>query len=271
VSHIIDQNGGVVYENRPQLVRRAISEETSDWVRQELEQTVLAGTGRLSRIPGHTIGGKTGTAQHGAQRELVSIGYWIFTPVENPEFLIYAVIENVEHGRTAGNTLAPILRRFLEEVIIIRSLPPSEGAYVEDWQSPVLGLEPMPDFTDQRVNDVVRNLVNLGLAFQIRGGGTVVTSHFPAPGRTRPQPGSIPVQLHTHPSTYIPGGMAVMPNVVGLTATQALDFVRDATFVPHWWGGTGELANYEVYRQYPAPGTEAEQGMDVMLRVRVRN
>lgn len=86
-----------------------------------------------------------------------------------------------------------------------------------------------------------------------------------------PQPGGIPVQIHTDPATYIPGGMTVMPNVTGMNAAQALEFLRDATYIPHWFGGEGELSEYEIYRQYPAAGTETEQGMHVMMRVRRRN
>jgi stage V sporulation protein D (sporulation-specific penicillin-binding protein) len=270
VSHVIDINGAVVLENRPHIVRRAITRETSDWIRTELEQTILHGTGRQTRIQGHTIGGKTGTAQFGAAREFTSIGYWIYTPVENPEFLVYIVAENVEHGRTAGNTLAPILRGFMEDLIILRNMMPSEGPFADEWHSPVLGLEAMPDFTGMRVNDVVRNLIARGVAFQIHGGGTVVTHTWPghAPGRTIPQPGSIPVQIHTDRATAIPGGMTVMPYVVGLNAVDAFNHVRDALFVPQWFGAEGALTDYEVYRQYPAAGTEAEQGMEIILRVR---
>ncbi|MCL2202706.1 MAG: penicillin-binding transpeptidase domain-containing protein [Defluviitaleaceae bacterium] len=274
VSHVIDASGAIVQENRQQIIRRAISQETSDWVRTELEQVVIGprGTGRQTRIPGHTIGGKTGTAERGADREYLSLAYWIFTPVENPEFLIFGIIDNVEQGRTAGNTLAPILRAFLEDLIVLRNLPPSEGPYREDWVSPVIGQELMPDFRGYRAVDMVRNLVNRGVAFQVHGGGSVVYSHFPGPGRSMPQayPQGIPVQIHTDPTTYTEGGMTFMPNVTGLNAAQALELIRDAAFVPAWFGGTGELNEYEVYRQYPAAGTEVEQGMSAMLRVRRR-
>ncbi|MCL2189517.1 MAG: penicillin-binding transpeptidase domain-containing protein [Defluviitaleaceae bacterium] len=275
VSQIIDANNTPVHENRPQVIRRAISQETSDWIRVELEQVVIGerGTGRQTRIPGHTIGGKTGTAQQGILREDITIGYWIYTPVENPEFLIFMVIDHVqESGRTAGNTIAPILRVFLEDLIILRNLPPSEGEHAGDIRSPVLGLDPMPDFTGYRVTEVVRNLINRNIAFQVNGGGTVVTSQFPAAGRSMPQPhpAGIPVQIFTDPATYIEGRMTVMPHVEGLNAEQAHNFIRDAMLQPVMFGGEGARDEYEVYRQFPAAGAELEQGMHVMLRVRPR-
>jgi stage V sporulation protein D (sporulation-specific penicillin-binding protein) len=271
VSHVIDAQGAVVQENRPQVVRRVISTQTADWMRLELQSVITSGTGRQTQIPGHAIGGKTGTAQRGALREDISLAYWVYTPVENPEFIILGVIDNVqEAGRTAGNTLGPILRGFLEELILIKNLPPSEGPYVDDWQRPVLGQELMPDFAGDPVADVVRNLINRDINFQIHGGGSVVDHHFPAPGRSIPQANSIPVQLYTDSATRIPEGMTFMPNVTGLPATQAMDFIRDAALIPVWSGGDGELAHYEVYRQYPSAGTETVQGMQVLLRMRRR-
>jgi stage V sporulation protein D (sporulation-specific penicillin-binding protein) len=273
VSHVVDANGAIVQENRPQIIRNVISQSTSDWMRREMEQVIAGsrGTGRRTRIPGHTIGGKTGTAERGAAREDVSLGYWIYTPVENPQYLIFAVIENVrETERTAGGTLGPILRDFLENMILIKSLPPSEGPYMEDWQSPILGLEPMPDFAGDRVVDVVRNLINNNVLFEVHGGGTIVSHHLPAVGFSMPQPNSIPVQLHTDPATRTEGGMTFMPNVVGQTADQAQNFVNDMLLVPVLFGGVGARTDYEVYRQFPAAGTEVPQGMQVMLRVRRR-
>ncbi|MCL2499660.1 MAG: penicillin-binding transpeptidase domain-containing protein [Defluviitaleaceae bacterium] len=273
VSHVIDASGAVVQENRPQIIRSVISQSTSDWLRREMEQVVIGsrGTGRQTRIPGHTIGAKTGTAERGAAREDVSLAYWVYTPVENPEYLILAVIDNVvETNRTAGNTLAPIIRVFLEDLILLKNLPPSEGTHTEDLQSPVLGLEPMPDFVGDRVVDVVRNLINRGIAFEVHGGGTIVSSHLPAaaPGRPLPQPNSIPVHLHTDPTTRVEGAMTFMPNVEGLNAEQAHEFIRDNLLIPIPFGGEGERANNEVYKQYPAAGTEVPQGMQVMIRVR---
>jgi len=271
VSHVIDAQGAVVQETRPQIVRSVISPEVADWMRVEMQEVVTAGTGRQTQIPGHAIGGKTGTAQQGAARDVISLGYWIYTPIENPEFLIFAVVENVENrDLTAGMVLAPILRNFLEDLILMRNMPPSMGEYMYDWNAPVVGQEIMPDFAGYRISDVARNLVNLGINFQVQGGGSIVTGHFPAAGRSMPQPHSIPVQLQTDPTTAITGGMTFMPYVVGMNAAQAHEFVRDAVLIPVLFGGEGERINYEVYQQFPMAGTEIEQHMSVILRVRRR-
>ena len=65
-----------------------------------MESTVTEGTAKAAQVPGYAIGGKTGTAEkyprnHG--KNLISfIGY---APQENPEIMLYVVIDepNVEN------------------------------------------------------------------------------------------------------------------------------------------------------------------------------
>ena len=53
----------VIVENKPTIVRKVISEETSSKVRFALESVVANGTGRNAYIENYRVGGKTGTAQ----------------------------------------------------------------------------------------------------------------------------------------------------------------------------------------------------------------
>ncbi|RKJ31575.1 stage V sporulation protein D, partial [Butyricicoccus sp. 1XD8-22] len=57
------ESGEVVLENKPQLKKQVISEETSAQVRNALESVVANGSGRQAYRDGFRIGGKTGTAQ----------------------------------------------------------------------------------------------------------------------------------------------------------------------------------------------------------------
>ena len=54
----------VLLENKPTMIRRVISENTSSIVRDSLECVVALGTGRGGYIEGFRVGGKTGTAFH---------------------------------------------------------------------------------------------------------------------------------------------------------------------------------------------------------------
>ena len=52
----------VIVENKPTIIRRVISKETSDVLRYALESVASLGTARGAYIDGYRIGGKTGTA-----------------------------------------------------------------------------------------------------------------------------------------------------------------------------------------------------------------
>ena len=47
----------------PLLVRRTVSSETSEFIRETMYQTVELGTAKYAKVDGYAIGGKTGTAE----------------------------------------------------------------------------------------------------------------------------------------------------------------------------------------------------------------
>ncbi len=100
VKQIRDADGNVIENKTPVLTKKTISEETSKLLRTYMESTVTEGTAKAAQVPGYAIGSKTGTAEkyprnHG--KNLISfIGY---APQENPEIMLYVVIDepNVEN------------------------------------------------------------------------------------------------------------------------------------------------------------------------------
>lgn len=119
VKKITDEKGNTIQEMTPTLLRETISKSTSDTLKQFMYSTVTAGTGETAKVDGYSMGGKTGTAQKiprdGINYLLSFIG---FAPVENPQLVIYCVVDepNVEiqwHSTFAQN----IVREILEEVL----------------------------------------------------------------------------------------------------------------------------------------------------------
>ena len=294
VSQVVDPYGNLVSENLPTVVRRTISQNTADWIRQDMQNTVTAqyGTGRQSAVPGYAIGGKTGSAQQGARgsaNEGLTLTYIAYTPVENPEFIVLMVIDHVE-DRTAssGRTVAPVVRSFFEDLIQMRSMRPSYGPYADDhWQPMLPQGDLMPDFAGLSVTEAVRRLNNMELNFHITGGGTVVSGHTPVAGR--PMPERALVVLNTDPETRT-DNMVIVPNVEGLSVAQANIILGDAMLtavfatggrdggssggdytpgtahaVEREPGSDAGLPEYTIFRQFPAPGTEVEQGLEVRL------
>lgn len=105
VKRLLDSDGNVVENMDPVLVRKTISKEVSDYMKTYLQAVVEEGTGYAAGIEGYTIGGKTGTAEklpRGNGKYVLSfIG---FTPVENPQIMLYVVVDepHVEDQEGSG-------------------------------------------------------------------------------------------------------------------------------------------------------------------------
>ena len=165
VQQIVDNHGNIIRETQPTVVRRAISPQTSDFIRRELEfgVTELRGTGRAIAVPGHRIGGKTGTGQQGVRADGInSVSHVAFIPVENPEFLVIMMVDTVhrDYG-TAGVVVSPRLNTFFRELIALRNIQPSDGVMTPGDVLVHLGLPIMPDYSGRRLADIAPTILEL--------------------------------------------------------------------------------------------------------------
>ena len=118
--HVVKQlrssNGEVVSNIEPTLVKQTISKETSDKLRKYMKETVDSGTGTKAKMKDYTAGGKTGTAQkipRSAGTYIVS--FCGFAPVENPQVLVYVVIDEIQRDSQTNTGLAvEIAKKVLE-------------------------------------------------------------------------------------------------------------------------------------------------------------
>ena len=113
VKKIMDSNGGIVEENEGTLLRTTISEKTSEYIKKALYSTMYglvdsngnSATGKVARVAGYAMGGKTGTAQkipRGNGNYLVSfIGY---APYDEPQVVCYVIVDepNAEYQPTSS-------------------------------------------------------------------------------------------------------------------------------------------------------------------------
>ena len=107
VKQIQDENGNVTENIDPLLVKKTISEETSEVIKDYMLGVVQEGTGSSAAVEGYDIGGKTGTAEklpRGNGKYLVSfIGY---APQENPEVVVYVVVDEPNVAAQASSSYA---------------------------------------------------------------------------------------------------------------------------------------------------------------------
>ena len=119
VKQIVDENGGVIQNIEPTVLRKTISSETSAFLRDDLFDVVDSGTAQKAKVEGYTIGGKTGTAEklpRGNHKYLLSfIG---FAPVENPEVVVYVTVDEPNVEDQANSGLGTIIAQSIFEELL---------------------------------------------------------------------------------------------------------------------------------------------------------
>ncbi len=110
----------------PEVHGRAVSETTAAKVRQMMEHTVTHGTADKVRIDGVTVGGKPGTAQHGADVRDERPYAWFVAYAEQPDgsspvaVAVFVDPEDMDISRSdiAGGRLgAPIAKAVIQAVL----------------------------------------------------------------------------------------------------------------------------------------------------------
>lgn len=109
----------VIDETRPDRLGSAMNRNNSEALTQMMTTVVEGGTGRLAKISGISVAGKTGTAEHGEGRA-PHAWFTSFAPAEDPKVAVAVVVED---GGVAGSeggggqVSAPIAREVMEAVI----------------------------------------------------------------------------------------------------------------------------------------------------------
>lgn len=183
----------VIKENKPELVRNVITEETSKQVRYALESVVTNGTGRTAFIDGYRVGGKTGTAQKVKDGRYMIGNYIVsfigFLPANDPEIVVYIAIDNAKGVTQYGGTIAgPIAKNVLTDAIDILNIKKPTGASDKKYNYNDLKYYEVPNVINKNIKDAIKELKNFKVEYT--GGGNKVIYQSPDP-KTRLQEGSI--------------------------------------------------------------------------------
>ncbi len=127
------ETNSVILENKKEVVRKVISDETSQKVRYALESVVTNGTGRPAFIDGYRVGGKTGTAQKVKDGRYMVGNYIVsfigFLPADDPQVIVYVAVDNAKGVTQYGGTIAaPIAKNILKDAISALNIQKREGA-----------------------------------------------------------------------------------------------------------------------------------------------
>jgi penicillin-binding protein A len=119
VTEARDPTGQVIAEFAPQEFSQPLSAANAAALTQMMVGVVESGTGTAAQIPGVTVAGKTGTAQHG---EGANPHAWFvsFAPAEAPEVAVAVIVldgGSLSSEATGGQLAAPIARAVVEAAL----------------------------------------------------------------------------------------------------------------------------------------------------------
>ena len=186
VKRIVEPNTNeIIQENKPTIIRKVISNETSQTVRSTLETVVAYGTGRNAYIEGYRIGGKTGTAQKVKNGIYLTGNYIVsfigFIPADNPQAVVYVAIDNPKGITQYGGTVsAPIAKNIM--IDIIEALDIKKSEYTLDKEEFWYDIKyiTIPNVIGLKIDEAKKQLKNLNVNYS--GSGNIIKSISPEPG-----------------------------------------------------------------------------------------
>jgi cell division protein FtsI (penicillin-binding protein 3) len=191
---------------------RVLSEETARSLRTILAGVVERGTGTTAAIPGFSVAGKTGTAQKagpgGYQKGRYVPNFVGFVPADNPRVVAVVVVEEPKGKYYARDVAAPLFARVVSQALDILRVAPAE----------------------QRLPATVLASADRGVAYPAGVVPVSVRSIRPDSSTADSSEEALPPLQDFHGPTEPPGirrsvsegGFLLIPNVVGLSARQAL-------------------------------------------------
>lgn len=194
IKKITTMEGVQTYTHIPQLKNQIIKDTTASYILSCMETVAKSGTGSRANLSDISIGVKTGTAQMAdsqtggySKTDFISNCIAIF-PVEDPEIILYIVIEKAKGETYAGRIVAPVIGEAAS--VIIDHLGISRGNAASLAHSGLIRIKPdskinldgtIPDLTGLPKRQLLQLLLNSSLNIKINGDGWV-KSQNPPPG-----------------------------------------------------------------------------------------
>jgi len=179
VQKVVDRNGEIIEETKPEIIRTVISEGVADAMKNFMIGAIERGTGKSAHIEGMEVGGKTGRAQkYDEQRNHYKPGAYIasfigFAPKDNPEFVLAIFLDEPRPKYYGGETAAPIFKSIMEHLLKMTS-----GSKKSDNDIIITATETdkVPNFTGMPASAIQELLAVRDLDYEYKGEGFYIIS-----------------------------------------------------------------------------------------------
>jgi cell division protein FtsI/penicillin-binding protein 2 len=129
VDRLVDQDGKLMVQYKPQAVRRVISEEAARQMVTALKTVPTKdGTAEAAKMEHFTVAGKTGTSNkntNGVYIQKYFSSFIGFLPADNPEVLIMVLLDDPrQNGHYGGKVAGPVFKAIAERTVSYLNLKP---------------------------------------------------------------------------------------------------------------------------------------------------
>ena len=219
-----------------------------------LEKVVSEGSGKTAKVPGYSIGGKTGTSEKldktnndGEVEKYVS-SFLAVAPADDPQIVILLLLDEAQMENPYGSVVAaPVVGAMLSDILPYMGIEPS---YTEEELEAMTGK--VKDVTGNIVHDALTTLRLQGYSVTVSGSGTTVVSQLPEGGSKLSAGGT--VTLYTE-EALIPKEVEV-PDVIGKSVTEVNNAIIGAGLKLKLVGVSESAKDQVAYSQNPAAGTK---------------
>ncbi|NEQ50400.1 MAG: penicillin-binding protein 2 [Leptolyngbya sp. SIO3F4] len=130
VRGLVDQEGNPAWLPDRPAAKTVFSQETTQTVLEMMEAVVESGSGQRARVANYRLAGKTGTAQkaneYGEYGDGRLVSFVGILPVENPRYVVLAVIDEPLGEESYGSSVAaPLVKSVVESLVVMAGVPPS--------------------------------------------------------------------------------------------------------------------------------------------------
>lgn len=128
--------------------QRVLSEASARQVRAMLQKSTVEGTARLSRIPGYTVAGKTGTVHKNTESGYAPDRYRALfagmAPASAPKLVAVVMVDEPRRGQYfGGQVAAPIFSQVIGDALRLLDVPPDDLQSIGRSRVASLGAEAM--------------------------------------------------------------------------------------------------------------------------------
>ncbi len=265
VEQIVDQDGNLIENVEPNELRQVISEDTALLMGELLESVVTVGTGKNAYTVGYRVAGKTGTTEKIADQnetgetDLRISSFVAYAPADDPQIAVLILLDEPTVAPiTGGITVAPVIRRFMEEAM------------------PYLNVEPVYTEAELAQKDtLVPNVVELSRAeaegvlsaadlnSRTQGSGDIVTAQIPAAGALVSSGADVILYMGELP----PDRTVTMPDLYGMSLEQAKLSLQNIGLYSRATGVLSTGGNSVVTKQSIEAGTAVAFGEVITLEI----